>query len=362
VSVLNATTNSAVSLVEVGTAPSDVAYDSGNGDVYVSNFEGGTISLISPTGVGGPHLPVTFSEVGLPAGTNWSVNLNGSTQHSVTASVNFTEPDGNYTYSIGAVPGYGASPSSGSILVVAAEISMEISFTPVGMAPPTDYSITVMQTGLPIGTSWSAELAGTTLISLTDSIAFSEPNGTYPLTVPAVGNYTADYSSPVLVGGASLIVAVAFSNVAYVVTFLESGLPAGSLWTVSATDVSSQTTSSGQSTGAAITLRLADGLYTLTAAGPTGYRVTLSASTVHVQGMAPPSLTVTFSTTPTGLVSTNSLPWLTIGVLVVTCLAAVVGAGWGYGRYRTSKWKTEALEWEQEFHNLDGPPGRDPPR
>ena len=73
---------------------------------------------------------VTFTESGLPSGTTWSVTLGGSTS-SGTGSISFSEPDGTYSYSIGAVSGYTSSPSSGSLTVNGAAVSQAISFSKV---------------------------------------------------------------------------------------------------------------------------------------------------------------------------------------------------------------------------------------
>lgn len=49
---------------------------------------------------------VTFSEVGLPAGSVWSVRLNGVTLSSTTNSTVFSEENGSYSYRIGVEPGF----------------------------------------------------------------------------------------------------------------------------------------------------------------------------------------------------------------------------------------------------------------
>ncbi|MEM3489441.1 MAG: hypothetical protein QXO75_07300, partial [Nitrososphaerota archaeon] len=47
---------------------------------------------------------------------------------------------------------------------------------------PTEYSVTFTESGLPAGTSWSVTLNGVTLSSSSNSIVFSEPNGSYSYT------------------------------------------------------------------------------------------------------------------------------------------------------------------------------------
>ena len=73
---------------------------------------------------------VTFTESGLPAGTSWSVTLNGTTESSSTNTITFSEPNGTYSYSIATVSGYTVSPSSGSITINGENIEKAVTFTP----------------------------------------------------------------------------------------------------------------------------------------------------------------------------------------------------------------------------------------
>ncbi len=47
VSVIDTLTNTLVDTVSVGSFPQGVAYDSDNGEMYVSNFDSGTVSVIA---------------------------------------------------------------------------------------------------------------------------------------------------------------------------------------------------------------------------------------------------------------------------------------------------------------------------
>ena len=72
---------------------------------------------------------VTFNESGLPAGTTWSVTLNGSTMSSTTNTASFTEANGTYSYSIGSVSGYMVSPSSGTVTINGGTAKIEVQYT-----------------------------------------------------------------------------------------------------------------------------------------------------------------------------------------------------------------------------------------
>ena len=73
---------------------------------------------------------VKFTESGLPSGTTWYVNLtNGQSFSSTTSTISFSEPNGTYSYTIGSVSGYTASPSSGSLTVSGSNATKTITFT-----------------------------------------------------------------------------------------------------------------------------------------------------------------------------------------------------------------------------------------
>ncbi|MFY9717715.1 MAG: thermopsin family protease [Thermoplasmata archaeon] len=170
---------------------------------------------------------VTFTESGLPGGTSWSVTLNGDTLTSTGATIVFAEPNGTYGYHVDLVPGYGPTPSSGSVLVNGAPESVAIAFT-AGLYPVTFY-----ETGLPGGTSWSVRIGATTLSSTGSSIEFMLPNGTYTYYVGPVPGYQAIYTpGSVTVHGAAANIGVTYLEVTYDVLFTETGLPAGKTWTL----------------------------------------------------------------------------------------------------------------------------------
>ena len=75
---------------------------------------------------------VTFSESGLPSGTSWSVTFNGTTSSSTTTSLGFTSGNGTWPFSVGAVTGYTASPSSGHVTVAGGPTTQGIQFTSSG--------------------------------------------------------------------------------------------------------------------------------------------------------------------------------------------------------------------------------------
>jgi sugar lactone lactonase YvrE len=79
---------------------------------------------------------LTFSETGLPSNSTWAVRVNGLLYSSLNSSILVPEANGSYTYRVGAVPGYTASPVSGNGSISAAPSSVAIQFTPPTAVPP----------------------------------------------------------------------------------------------------------------------------------------------------------------------------------------------------------------------------------
>jgi hypothetical protein len=223
---------------------------------------------------------VTFTESGLPAGTTWSVTLGGTTKSSSTNTITFSEPNGTYTFSVGVISGYTASPSSGTITVNGANVNQGITFT---QNVTKLYTITFTESGLPAGTTWYVNLSnGQSFSSTTNTITFSEPNGTYSYTIATVNkNYAPNPSSGTFtVNGANVNIAITFNLVTYTVTFTESGLPPGTTWYVNL--------SNGQSfsgTGTTITFSVPNGTYSYTiATGNKNYVTNQSSGKFIVNG------------------------------------------------------------------------------
>jgi YVTN family beta-propeller protein len=157
VSVINGKTNIVIANITVGQGPTGIAYDPSNGYIYVANFASGTVSIISTSAQATETYTVTFTESGLPAGTQWSVTFNGLTKSSTTSSITFTGvPAGNYTWNVSSIIAVGngtryvAQISSGTISVSNAS-SVSISYV-------KQYRVTIQPTAggstSPSGTFW----------------------------------------------------------------------------------------------------------------------------------------------------------------------------------------------------------------
>ena len=76
---------------------------------------------------------VTFTETGIPEGTQWSVVLNGVVHVSDRSTITFYEPTGTYTYQVRHHGGYQTSSPSGTVTVSGVGgATVHIAFTALG--------------------------------------------------------------------------------------------------------------------------------------------------------------------------------------------------------------------------------------
>jgi hypothetical protein len=238
---------------------------------------------------------VAFYSEGLPNGTVWSVTMNGTTHTSNSTLVEIVFGDlsnGSYPFQVGTAVDYRASPTAGTVEVVGNFASYVVTFTHIS-PPPTDYTVTFTETGLPNGTAWSVGMDGLLQTSTTDADPFSVPNGTFVYGIAWVTGFApAPGAGSLTVDGANQTVAVTFRPIA-TVTFVEEGLPATQLfgpgWTLelNGTVVHSHVADVVESLG--------PGPHPFLVTGPTGYSVT----NISGAGVSAGELTVLGNTTVT---------------------------------------------------------------
>ncbi|HXW67281.1 MAG TPA: hypothetical protein VEL82_05355 [Thermoplasmata archaeon] len=192
---------------------------------------------------------VTFTETGLPVATNWSVVLRsnetggrwapqplcggpsgpGGVLFNVSngSSINFTVPNGGYRFEIAPAGNwsavYLATPSEGNVSVDGADVTVDVTFAPLQLG-----NLSLVETGLPNGTFWSAAVHGAFWGpvawngSASDAVNFTLPDGSYNVTV-----------SPAWAAGALYLpapqwadVTIGASAVTVEITFTEQSGPA----------------------------------------------------------------------------------------------------------------------------------------
>ena len=192
-----------------------------------SLFNFGTVSSKDHT--------VSFTESGLPSGTNWSVTLDGSPESSSSSTISFSEPNGSYAYSVlSPTPAdhgtrYVATPSSGSVDVSGANASVSVSYGP-------QYALAV--TVAPLGTGTVSPENGWYASGKTVSIdATPTPGNSFSnWSGQGTGSYTGPSNPALLTVGGPITETAEFvptSGPLVPVNFTETGLPLGTSWNVS---------------------------------------------------------------------------------------------------------------------------------
>jgi hypothetical protein len=185
--------------------------------------------------------PFDFVEKGLPTGAEWYVNFTGgpagsSLPTNLSGAAKSALPtrliNGTYTYDLATNNKSYSTPTLGSLIEAGGSpANVTAIFTEIL------YSVTFTESGLPSGTSWSLTFAGTQHSVTTSSTSTQMPNGTYGFSVGVISGYQSSPSTGTIhVDGKAAQQAITFSKIVvstYVVAFDESGLPAGTFWSVS---------------------------------------------------------------------------------------------------------------------------------
>lgn len=158
------------------------------------------------------------------------------------------------------------------------------------------YDITFTGTGLAPGLSWSVTLDDHTVSTTAASLTLQAENGTHTFKIGKPQNYMATPVSGVaIVAGETIIKTITFSLIEYQVTFMQTGQPAGLIWSVNLNgDVKT-------STGNAISYMKDNGTYDYYITGHSHYTATPSAGTILVYG-ADATESVTFVNTTYSIV------------------------------------------------------------
>ncbi len=179
---------------------------------------------------------ITFVETGLPIPSpnlKWYVNISDPQSfNSSTNTISFWEPNQTYSYSISTndrwyVPA--KSVQSGSITVSGSSVT----------APQMVFyellNVSFVQQKLPLGNLWYVNVTGGgTYHSSNSTISFLAINGTYSFIISS-GNKLyrpTPYQGSFVPNKTTFPISITFILVTYVVTFSETGLTNGTLWSV----------------------------------------------------------------------------------------------------------------------------------
>jgi hypothetical protein len=173
------------------------------------------------------------------------------------------------------------------------------------------YAVDFQEVGLADGITWSVTFNGVTQSAYLVFLDFTALNGTYPYTVAPIAGYHADsYHGNVTVQGSDVTVIINWVRVTYNVTFVESGLPSGTSWSVTLNGSEVSTTSSS------ILFVEPNATYSWTVAPVTGYTPDVTGGTLVVNGRAV-EVQIEWTAVP-GAPSTYTVTFLETGLLVHT--------------------------------------------
>ena len=206
-------------------------YTNSSGYIYIST----TKPLSFTSRFISNEYPVTFSERGLPQGFSWNLLLtypNGTiVQYSLnTGLINIELTNGTYRYSAVSANGYLNSPSF-SLFTVNGPQSSSIQHNVTFKSDL--YSVTLTETGLPTGATWSATIDGIYSQTTLGALSFSLPGGTYIYHISSAGSYVPINAVGVIsVSKSNVSVNVMYEKFDYYVTFQEKNLPLNTKWSV----------------------------------------------------------------------------------------------------------------------------------
>ena len=226
----------------------------------------------------------------------------------------------------------------------------------------TSYNVTVAETGLPAGTSWTFSLKGATPLNTTSpSIALVRVNGTYDFTVTSsLSNYTvispAGGVGTFTVNGADVLVPITFGPIvpSHGIEFVASGLGLGATWSVTMNGVTQFATAHNLTIAVSVA-----GTYTWYASA-TGYSATPSGGNVNYTGSPVPAISIAFAGT-VGSVVLNQLPssynlWVN-GVQVASGATNTSYSLTGYSVGMTVAYEVQASGYNTYFNNVTIAPG-----
>ncbi|MCI4327639.1 MAG: hypothetical protein L3K16_08440 [Thermoplasmata archaeon] len=229
---------------------------------------------------------LAFDETGLPAGTPWSVDLNGTRLNGTGSSLRSSGlPPGTYNFTASA-SGYRANVgstnrSSGAVTVDTPNETVGVTFV---LGPPELFPLIFHESGLPAGTGWGVLLGSGSETSFSQNVTYAESNGSYGYVVLSPSGYVTTYPGPATVNGSPTVVPVTFHPQTYPIVFIEFGLPAGSNWSVTVSNRTTGFNSTESSVTSSIIFFLPNGTYQIAFTLPPGYAGNASATNLSVAG------------------------------------------------------------------------------
>ncbi|MGA8302525.1 MAG: hypothetical protein WA691_01480 [Thermoplasmata archaeon] len=328
---VNTTTGAAMTFNEPnGTASWVVSYLAGytTRDTY-GNVTVRGIPLYVTITFKGVAFPVKFTETGIvETGTPivWWVNvtyqnltLYAAYEFSATAGFAYLS-NGTWVYTV-QTDDKALAPTipTDTIVVDGAELNITVTFL------ASTYPVEFVETGLPSGALWSVTVMstaiGATPISLDSTstfLTFNLQNGTYQYRVPPNGIYfPTPGNGSVLVNGGGAMLSIAFVRAEFTVTFYETGLASGTLWSVTLDGITETSTNS------TVVFSVVNGTFPFEVSSTAGPTPNPSSGWVYISG-ASSSMTVTFGATGQSGLGLSELQLAILAGLIVAAAILLV--------------------------------------
>ena len=298
----------------------------GNNTIYVSSLGKEIFLSGSPGGVYFENFSqfrqysVDFIETGLPPGTPWYLNLSiGQIFRSSSSTIKFNETNGSYNYTVSTpYKLYSPRPSSGLFVVNGSSVLASIVFILV------TYNVTFSESGLSAGTSWSVTLNNESKSSPSNTIIFSEHNGTYSYSIGKMTGYTVlAQSGVVTVNGKSVSESIIFNQIEQNGYFAGSVSPPNAIISI----LINGSWESYKETNGSFNISLNPGTYEINVSAPgyEAYRTNITVSSSTVTSLSIHSLSK--------VSGPSSLPVLLL-VIAMIIIVAFVGAAVALARFR----------------------------
>ena len=211
---------------------------------------------------------------------------------------------------------------------------------PAAIPAIANYTVEFNESGLTGSwkTTWCVTFNGSQLCSKKNPIDFTGVvNGTYNYTIGHLANYTLNQSyngSLTVAGGSpgtvSNIVDLRFSLVKYLESFVETGLPKNTNWSVTLSGKTKSTTSKK------ITFPASNGTYPFGVGVVQGYRASPPNGNVTVQG-SNATQSISFNSLSSGGGGRSLIAYYVAGAVAVLAVAVIIGLVWRRRRRRAAQ-------------------------
>ncbi|MCI4363353.1 MAG: YncE family protein [Thermoplasmata archaeon] len=202
--VVGATMSSRIG-VSLPATPVAASFDPTDATLEALSGSSGALYSLGPVW----GFPVTFTAVGLPPSSGWSVNVTVAAASGTGRNLEVDLASGSYGFTVSAPPGFTASPSSGTLVVNGSSVAMSIVFTPI---PAQRFAVHFLESGLPASTPWAVTVNTSISAATGAGLDVSLANGSYPYFVTAPAGYSATPADGVLaVNGTAQSVHLAFA-------------------------------------------------------------------------------------------------------------------------------------------------------